>query len=200
MHITRRRYLLAALAAIVAVAGCTAAGGVTSATSPPTTAHGPAASGTIPGGRPVAPECTVADLKVTDVGDGAGDTASGHAELALWFTNLGSRSCLMQGYPGVEVSGPGGALNAQRAGQSPSPVTVPPGGTASALLGWEFFPQDGSATVTTSDCPGYHATRLLVTAPDQTTSTVLAAPAAGTPTCWELVVEPVVLGATGWSS
>ena len=229
MHMTGRGYLLAVLAATVAVAGCAtasaqeagggqppsstgtsstaspgAAGEGTPATSSP--ANGPVASGTSPlGRRPVGLDCTAAELRVT-VGPGYGgdDTASGHAELALWFTNLGSRVCFMQGYPGVEVSGPDGALNAQRAipgntGQSPSLVTVPPGGTASALLGWAFFPQDGSGTVTTSDCPGYHATRLLVTAPDQTTSTVLAAPAAETPVCWEFAVEPVVLGATGWS-
>lgn len=106
------------------------------------------------------------------------------------------------------MSGLGGVLKAQRAmygymggdaGRSPSPVTVPPGGTASALLEWLFFPRDGSAAVTTGNCPGYHAARLLVTAPDQTTSTVFAAPSA-VPVCWGFEVHPVVPGATGRSS
>jgi len=206
MRMTGRGYLLAALAATVAVAGCTAADAqANSANGSPATANGPAAPGTFPAGRPATPECTAADLRITvSPGYGANDTAGGHAELALWFTNVGARGCFMRGYPGVEVSRPGGALNAQRelpgdAGQAASQVTIPPGGTASAWLGWEFFPRDGSGTVTTEDCPGYHATRLLVTVPDQTTSTVLAAPNAETPVCWEFVVDPVVLGAAGWS-
>jgi hypothetical protein len=86
------------------------------------------------------------------------------------------------------------------AGQSPSPVTVPAGGTASALLEWLFFPRDGSAAVTAWNCPGCHAVRLLVTAPDQTTSTVFAAPGTVTPVCWGFEVHPVVPGATGRSS
>jgi hypothetical protein len=204
MHVTGPGYLLAVLTITVAVAGCASAG------FPVAVAGAGRPSGSIPASRsPVVAECTAAELKVTESGgNGAGDTASGHTGLALRFTNVGSRACSLQGYPGVEVSGPGGALNAQRtlrgylggdAGQSPFPVTVPPGGTTSALLEWLFFPRDGSATVTTRNCPGYHAARLLVTAPDQTTSTVFAAPGAVTPVCWGFEVHPVVPGAAGRS-
>jgi hypothetical protein len=49
------------------------------------------------------------------------------------------------------------------------------------------------------DCPGYHAIRLLVTAPDQATSAVFAAPGPLTPVCWGFEVHPVVPGATGRS-
>jgi hypothetical protein len=229
MRLTGRGYLLAALATAWAVAGCTTAGFSAGAdkpsgsagTSPATEAQSvsgvsvtrsPAASGgsVAPTSHGSAvPECTAEQLRITESdGAGAGDTASGHASLALRFTNAGPRACFLRGYPGVAVSGLGGVLNAQRAmrgymggdaGQSPSPVTVPHGGTASALLEWLFFPQDDSATVTTRNCPGYHAIRLLVTAPDQTTSTGFAAPGALTPVCWGFEVHPVVPGTTGRS-
>lgn len=202
MHVTGPGYLLAALTITVGVGGCASASFPVAGASQ--------LSSSIPVSRsPVVPECMAAELKVTESGsNGAGDTASGHTALALRFTNVGSRACSLQGYPGVEVSGPGGALNAQRtlrgylggdAGSSPAPVTVRPGGTTSALLEWLFFPRDGSATVTTRNCPGYHAARLLVTAPDQTTSTVFAAPGAVTPVCWGFEVHPVVPGAAGRS-
>jgi hypothetical protein len=47
---------------------------------------------------------------------------------------------------------------------------------------------------TTRDCPGYHAVRLLVTAPDQATSAVFAAPGPLTPVCWGFEAHPVVPG------
>ncbi len=227
VRLTRHRYLLAALATALALAGCTtvtgagkasgstgtspatgaqAAGNGTSAASSPAAPGGLVATASAAGQGAAVPECTAADLQVTEsAGNGAVDTASGHAALALRFTNTGSLACYLQGYPGVAVSGPGGVLNAQRAmggdaGRSPSPVTVPAGRTASALLEWLFFPQDGSAAVTTGNCPGYHAARLLVTAPDQTTSTVFTAPDTATPVCWGFEVNPVVPGATGRSS
>ncbi|MGH3258830.1 MAG: DUF4232 domain-containing protein [Streptosporangiaceae bacterium] len=203
MGVTGRGYLLAALATTVVVAGCASAGS-------PVAVAGKLSGSTLAFGSPVVPACTAGELTVTEGGgNGAGDTASGHAALAVRFTNVGSRACSLRGYPGVAVRGPGGALNAQRAlrgylggdaGPSPSPVTVPPGGTASALVEWLFFPRDGSAAVTTGDCPGYRAARLLVTAPDQTTSAVLATPGAVTPVCWGFEVHPVVPGATGGSS
>jgi hypothetical protein len=233
VRLTGRGYLLAALAAALAVAGCASAGpqvagtgrpsgstgtspaakaqavgGGTSATSSPAAPGGPVATASAASHGAV-PECTTAELKVTESdGNGVGDTASGHAALALRFTNVGSRACFLRGYPGVAVSGPGGVLNAQRvmrgymggdAGQAPSLVIVPPGETAAALLEWLFSPQDGSATVTTRNCPGYHAARLLVIAPDQTTAAVFAAPGTVTPVCWGFEVHPVVSGATGRS-
>lgn len=227
MRLSGCHYPLAALGAALAVAGCAAASspaagasapagstsapaasaqasGGTSATSSPA-ASGSLAAGTGAAGQgTVVAECTAAELKVSDASDG---TASGQAQLTIRFTNTGPRGCFLQGYPGVAVSGPDGVVNAQRgAAQSPSQVTVQPGGTASAVVGWEFAPQDGSGVYTTGDCPGYQATQLLVTAPDQTTSTRFAAPGSGTdgtdgtPVCWGFGVSPVVSGASGRSS
>ena len=79
-------------------------------------------------------------------------------------------------------------------------MTLAPGQPASALLEWEHFPQDGSATVSPADCPGYGAARLLVTAPDQTTSIQLTPPGTTSPVCWGFDVSPVVPGSTGRSS
>ena len=78
-------------------------------------------------------------------------------------------------------------------------MTLAPGQSASALIGWEHFPQNGSATVSPAECPGYGATALLVTAPDQTTPTRLTPPGTTSPVCWGFEVSPVVPGSTGRS-
>jgi hypothetical protein len=213
------RAVLAA-AALVAlagtVAGCTATG--TSAATPPPRASRPSAgpaspaatagaatggTGTGGGTQAAVPECSAAGL-VTKTG--ADEAAAGQSSLALIFTNSGVTPCFLQGYPGAELTTAGGGkLDAQRTTgggivPAPSQVTLTPGQSASALLEWEHFPQDGSATVSPADCPGYGATTLLVTAPDQTTSTRLTPPGTTSPVCWGFDVSPVVPGSTGRSS
>jgi hypothetical protein len=203
--LTRPRAVLAATALVTlagATAGCTAAG--TSATTPPATT-GTATGGTGNGGgvQAAAPECSAADLVIKT---GADEAAAGASYLTLIFTNSGATPCFLQGYPGAELTTAGGGkLDAQRTtggGTAPAPsrVTLTPGQSASALMGWEHFPRDGSATVSPADCPGYGATTLLVTAPDQTTPTRLTPPGTTSPVCWGFDVSPVVPGSTGRSS
>ena len=131
----------------------------------------------------------------------------GHSLLVLLFTNSSGTPCFVQGYPGVAVQLPGGRVyNAVRAmtgymggDAAPSPVRVrlAPGATASALIEWLHFPQDGSASVTPADCAGAGAVRLLVTAPDQTASAMLAPPDPDSPVCWGFEVHPIVAGSAG---
>jgi len=186
----RARALLAATALVTlagAAAGCTAAG--TSVTTPPAS-RGAATGGT---------ECSAADLTIKT---GAEEAAAGYSSLTLIFTNSDATPCVLQGYPGaVLVTADGGKLDAQRTtgGPAPSRVTLTPGLSASALIGWEHFPQNGSATVSPADCPGYGATTLLVTAPDQTTPTRLTPPGTISPVCWDFDISPVVPGSTGRS-
>lgn len=200
------------VAAVAAVA--TACGGVgpIGASSPPpsipatasdgTSTSGSAATATGSGAAGPAPECTAADLSVTGGATGAG---LGHSALVLLFTNSSSAPCFVQGYPGValQLSG-GGVYNAERtmtgymggdAAPSPTRVSLAPGATASAVIEWLDAPQDGGA-VTTADCTGYAAVGLLVTAPDQTSSTELGAPGA-LPVCWGFEVHPIVPGSGG---
>jgi hypothetical protein len=204
---------IVATAAAVVATGCTASGAAPAPPPSPSVTAAPSASGTSSGnatgvagsGAITSPqECGAADLRITTEAAGA---AAGHSSLVLLFTNSGSASCFVQGYPGVAVRLPGGRVyNAVRAmtgymggDAAPSPVQVrlAPGVTASALIEWLHFPQDGSASVTAADCAGDRAGRLLVTAPDQTASTTLAPPAPVSPICWGFEVHPIVAGSAG---
>lgn len=210
----RRAVLAAATLATLAAAaaGCTSNGtstaSTTSAAAAPTTTSAPAASpsaagvttqaaatSAAPAGTAV-PACSAAQLTIQAGGNQA---ASGHSYLTLLFTNSGTSACSLQGYPGTELTMPGGGkLDAQRVGgAAASPVTLAPGTSASTFLEWEHFPQNGSADISSADCAGYGATTLLVTAPNQTTSTHLAPPDSASPVCWDFQVNPVVPGTTG---
>jgi hypothetical protein len=183
-----------------ATAGCTAPG--TSAPTPPAAITGAAAGGTGTGSgtRAAVAECPAVGLVIKT---GAGEAAAGHSYLTLIFTNSSATLCFLQGYPGAELTtADGGKLDAQRTTGAPAPsrVTLAFGQSASALIGWEHFPQNGSAAVSPADCPGYGATALLVTAPDQTRLTRLTPPGTTSPVCWGFEVSPVVPCSTGRSS
>ncbi len=204
----------AGTAAAGITAGGTRAAGTAAAPPPsPSVAGAPSSSaagsgdaagvaGSVPATSP--PECTAADLTVTP---GVTQGAVSHSSLVLLFTNSSSAPCVVQGYPGVAAQLPGGQVyNAVRAmagymggDAAPSPAQVPlaPGRTASAVIEWLIAPQDGSASVTPADCAGDGAVGLLVTVPDQTTSTRLAPPDQYSPICWGFEVHPIVAGSTG---
>jgi uncharacterized protein DUF4232 len=206
--------IVATAAAAVVATGCAAAAGTAPAPPPSqSVADAPGTSGASSGhatgaagsGSATSPqECAAADLTVTT---GATEAAAGHSSLVLLFTNSGSASCFVRGYPGVAVQLRGGrAYRAVRAmtgymggDAAPSPVQVQlaPGVTASALIEWLHFPQDGSASVTAADCAGHGAVRLLVTAPDRTVPARLAPPAPVSPICWGFEVHPIVAGSAG---
>jgi hypothetical protein len=82
-------------------------------------------------------ECKVADLKLSL---GGGDAAAGTAYRNLVFTNKGSRTCTMQGFPGVSyVAGDDGhqvGPAAYRTGKKGPAVTLKPGGSAFADVGF----------------------------------------------------------------
>ncbi|MCA1655980.1 MAG: DUF4232 domain-containing protein, partial [Pseudonocardiaceae bacterium] len=82
-------------------------------------------------------ECKVADLAVSL---GGGDAAAGTSHRALVFTNKGTRTCTIQGFPGVSyVAGEDGhqvGPAAYRVGKKGPAVTLKPGGTAFADLGF----------------------------------------------------------------
>jgi hypothetical protein len=142
------------------------------------------------------PECKLATgLTVTP---GRTDATSGHRALVLVFTNGGSAECILIGYPGVDaLDGAGTSVaHARRTtagyeggitGSHPTPVTLAPGGSASAIVEALAFGSGGSS------CTAYAG--LLVTAPDDTQSTPVAW--AGTDACANLEVHPVVSGNQG---
>jgi uncharacterized protein DUF4232 len=115
----------------------------TSAAPPATTAPSPAPGTTKaeqPQAGPVAgttTECKVPDLKVSL---GGGDSAAGTTYRAVVFTNKGTRTCTVQGFPGVSyVTGDDGhqvGPAAYRTGAKGALITLKPGGSASADVGF----------------------------------------------------------------
>jgi len=110
-------------------------------TEPPTTAAppaAPAAPATPAAPQPVVSgECKAAELALS-VGQGEG--AAGTVYRPLRFTNTGTRTCTIQGFPGVSyVAGDDGhqvGPAAFRDGVKGAPVSLPPGATANAPVGF----------------------------------------------------------------
>lgn len=82
-------------------------------------------------------ECKVADL---DLRLGGGDSAAGTTYRAVVFTNKGSRTCTIQGFPGVSyVAGDDGhqvGPSAKRTGTKGPVITLKPGDSAFADVGF----------------------------------------------------------------
>jgi len=117
---------------------------------------------------PAAPaECTTAGLHVA-VGSSQG--AAGTIYYNIDFTNTSSSSCILQGYPGVSLVSAGSTAGSQigsdakrNSATTASPITVPPGQTAHAVLA---IAQAGAFTG--SKCHPVTAHWLKVFPPDQT--------------------------------
>jgi hypothetical protein len=129
---------------------------------------------------------------------GHGGAATGHEVLTLTFTNIGSRTCTLQGYPGAAVmNGSTLVLNATRtlngfAGDdrqltSAPLVTLAPGAVASANL--EFVVDNGEP------CVANGSGILEVTLPNTTTTTGVKSMTTGTQgVCAGFEIHPVVAG------
>ncbi len=122
--------------------------GSTSQEAPPPTSAAPPVVSTPPSTAQVqqpaptraaggTPECKVADLKLSF---GGGEGAAGTTYRNLVFTNKGTRTCTMQGYPGVSyVTGDDGRQvgpAAYRVGEKGPVITLKPGGTAFTPIGF----------------------------------------------------------------
>jgi hypothetical protein len=144
----------------------------TSAAKPPTTKSKPSTTKAKPPKRkPAAPGlCTSGDLKLSL---GRGDAGAGTVWRPLQFTNKSSSSCVIQGFPGVSyVAGDDGhqvGAAAYRDGTKGAPVTLPPGSTAYAAVG---FTQVGNYDP--ADCKPTKVRGLRVYPPQETHSMYLA--------------------------
>ena len=102
-----------------------------------------------------------------------------HEDSVIMFTNVGSKSCWVRGYPGVALLNSAGKQIHQAprsAGSGAVPlIELRPGQQASAMLA------GNSASCTSFP----HIAGLLVTAPDQTTSVRLGSPSQ--PVCLDSV-------------
>jgi Protein of unknown function (DUF4232) len=100
--------------------------------APPASAAPSAPESVEPGGTP---RCTTGELRGTL---GAGDGAAGSVYRPLLFTNTGSRTCALRGFPGVSyVGGDDGhqiGPAAAEVGDRGGAVTLEPGGQAAATV------------------------------------------------------------------
>lgn len=192
----------AAGASIIALTGCAAGTGAqalsgsrstvpASAATPASTAPAKAPASTAPASETAAtrtPECAARQLLISytdnaQIRDGALAGMS-KTDNVVTFINVGSSTCVIQGYPGVAaLNGHGVQVEqAARSGGAVRPVFLRPGATASSLV----------AADTASCNSPVPVSGLLVTAPDQYTSVRLGA--AGEMCLRSLTVHPVVAG------
>jgi hypothetical protein len=168
--------------------------GAATSTSGPGAASPDAQSSVNPGGPAVTAgrgECTASQLKIaytdnSQIKNGALDGMS-HVDSVVTFTNDGSAPCRTQGYPGVAALNSAGTQikQAARATGTAPLITLEPGQTASALI---------AANSASCSAP-VSVAGLLVTAPDQRTSTHLGP--AGQMCLNSLTVNPLKPGNAG---
>jgi hypothetical protein len=105
----------------------------------------------------------------------AGQAGSEH-DARLGLTNAGDRSCVIDGYPGMQLIGADGkprSTSVQR-GTAHQPVTLKPGATAWLMIEWRHNPlPDEENTVPL--CGGT-MTHLKVIPPNESTQLTVAAP------------------------
>ena len=129
-----------------------------------------------------------------------GSSGMGHTGSVLVFTNTGSQTCTLYGYPGADVTEGGqynyaSAMNATRisGGVAMRTVSLSPGSSASAMLEWDVNPTDGEPA-SAANCPGQAGGYLEITPPN-TIATIKSEPPLDM--CAALKVYPVVAGTAG---
>ena len=188
-----------------------AASGTSSATASASTVASATATGTATGNAGSAQNAGAgADACATgkvSVKFGAEDASSTHKSLVLLFTNTGSSTCTLTGYPGATVTDSGmdnfePLVNATRTlrgfeggAGAVTTVSLAPGGTVSALLEWLDFPPNGETPVA-ANCPGMAGGYLEITPPNTTVSSRFDPPG---DMCQQIQIHPVVTGDSGRS-
>lgn len=121
-----------AVAVVVLLSGCHS-NPATSPSGPPATSSASASAGPT---AAVETACTRDSVRITYQGT---DNTAGHFHGVLTFTNTSAASCTMNGYPVAYIGQPEaeetmGAASTDDTTSAPTPVTVPPGGTAHAAV------------------------------------------------------------------
>ncbi|GII25455.1 DUF4232 domain-containing protein [Planosporangium mesophilum] len=103
--------------------------------------------------------------------------AGAQAEADLGLTNISDQTCVIFGFPGVQLVGPDGksrATNVVRTTNRPSrSVTLTPGATAWTLVVWTFTPSADEAN--TNPLCGGHVNEIKVIPPDETSQLTVKA-------------------------
>lgn len=101
-------------------------------------------------------------------GDGKVSSSDDQQQLAVVLKNKTSAACTIQGFPGVDLKSSGGSWSLTRSGATPKKITLAAGSSTTFTI--TFLPwNQGSGTE-------FKATSVVVTPPNETTSTTLAWP------------------------
>ncbi|MFB7438171.1 DUF4232 domain-containing protein [Streptomyces mirabilis] len=121
------------------------------------------------GGGTGAGRCHTAGLGFSfGSGDGKVSSSDDQQQLAVVLKNKTSAACTIQGFPGVDLKSSGGSWSLTRSGATPKKVTLAAGSSTTFTI--TFLPwKQGSGTE-------FKATSVVVTPPNETTSTTLAWP------------------------
>jgi hypothetical protein len=144
-----------------------AAASSASASSSAAAPTGPASSAAVnPKAAGGPPGCATRDLKATV---GVAQGAAGSVYQVIDFTNIGTASCSLYGYPGISLAGGSpvtqiGAAASRSPQAGPAMVTLKPGGVANTLL---RITQ--AQNYPTSKCSPMASTYLQIYPPNQTT-------------------------------
>ncbi|MFD8218107.1 DUF4232 domain-containing protein [Streptomyces sp. NPDC059697] len=145
-------------------AGSSTGGGGTGTSTSTGSTGGTGSSGGIGASR-----CHTAGLGFSfGSGDGKVSSSDDQQQLAVVLKNKTSAACTIQGFPGVDLKSSGGSWSLTRSGATPKKVTLAAGSSTTFTI--TFLPwNQGSGTE-------FKATSVVVTPPNETTSTTLAWP------------------------
>lgn len=134
-------------------------------------------------GSAQAPVCAAEMLNATTPQDGA-PAPNGQNTLRIVLTNTSPQSCMVQGYPGVDLAGPdnptfGPTYSLPRQDTGFAPVEVAPGAAVSSEL---TYLADGPA--------GWTPDTIVVTPPDTTTPLQVPWPHAGSVSRQDAATHP----------
>jgi hypothetical protein len=156
------------VAAVLATAGCSAAG-VTPVSPTGVTAATPTGDTGVSSAAPVRSPASLARCHTGELTASLGKV-TGNAEeqnhVALTFTNIGKTACRMRGFPGVDLvdadERPETTYSLPRTTDKPTTVVLSPGGSASAIIAFLWGgPGDGDI---------FLPAKLVTTPPDETRS------------------------------
>lgn len=160
----RTPLLIGLLSAGLLVAGC--GGGAAPSEAPAALSTAPTAASEQPTGETSSEAGEVARCTSNTVQASVGTTlGDNQKDTTIVWRNTSDAPCTMTGFGGVDLRGPddpqfGPSYSLPRAGEEPTAVVVKPGGTAHTVITW--LPGDS-----------WTPTDIVVTAPDETTSTTL---------------------------
>ncbi|MEV7395279.1 DUF4232 domain-containing protein [Streptomyces sp. NPDC091215] len=140
-----------------------------SSTSGGGTGTSTSSGGTGSSGGTAAGRCHTAGLGFSfGSGDGKVSSSDDQQQLAVVLKNKTSAACTIQGFPGVDLKSSGGSWSLTRSSATPKKVTLAAGSSATFTITYLPWNQ-GSGTE-------FKATSVVVTPPNETTSTTLAWP------------------------